>query len=439
MWKGGSSMKVVAFLPAKGSSERIESKNIRLLDGKPLFLHTLEKLSSCDFIDEVYLDSESEDILNLAPYLNYIPLKRDSALANNKVDGHQIFYNEVCQVEADIYIQILGTSPFIRKETIRKGIEILKNCKEYDSVVLVKREKQYTWNDKGPNYDKDHIPNSDDLLDTIIETMGLYIVRSDYAHEKKKRIGDRPYLLEAEAIEAVDVNYLDDFYLAEMIARGKHKDEVQYFTVLANHLNSCLLSDTLYDLGYKNQVVVGLIENIPTKKILGRANTLKIRKLKEGEDFRGIYKCLKTYNTIREGEIILIENECPDRAYFGDLNCNLAIRSGAIGTVINGVTRDINKITEFGYPVFSRGYCCCDVRGVATIESHNQEIKMNGVRVCPGDLVFADNNGVVIIPKKIEKEIINRAINALRTEKSVIDKIIEEVDAYTIYEQEGAF
>ena len=53
-------MKIVAFLPVTGTSSRIENKNIKLLDGKPLFLHTLEKLSSCSFIDEVYLDSESE-------------------------------------------------------------------------------------------------------------------------------------------------------------------------------------------------------------------------------------------------------------------------------------------------------------------------------------------------------------------------------------------
>lgn len=59
-------MKVVAFVPAKGSSSRIESKNVKLLDGKPLFLHTLEKLVQCDFIDEVYLDTESDEIIALA-------------------------------------------------------------------------------------------------------------------------------------------------------------------------------------------------------------------------------------------------------------------------------------------------------------------------------------------------------------------------------------
>lgn len=111
-------MKIVAFLPAKGTSQRIPSKNQKLLNGKPLFLHTLEKLVSCDFIDEVYLDTESDDMLNYASYLNYIPLKRDPALATNKTDGHQMFFNEVSQVDADIYIQILGTSPFINKRII---------------------------------------------------------------------------------------------------------------------------------------------------------------------------------------------------------------------------------------------------------------------------------------------------------------------------------
>ena len=153
-------MKVVAFLPAKGTSERIESKNMKLLNGKPLFLCMLEKLCKCDFIDEVYLDSESDEILNYAPFLRYIPLKRDSALASNKTDGHQMFYNEVRQVEADIYIQILCTSPFIKPETIQKGVEILKEHDEYDSVVLVKKEKEYWWENGQPSYDKFHVPNS---------------------------------------------------------------------------------------------------------------------------------------------------------------------------------------------------------------------------------------------------------------------------------------
>lgn len=113
-------MKVVAFLPAKGNSERVENKNVKLLDGKPLFLHNLEKLSDCDFIDDVYLDSESDTIFELASEVDCKFMHRDPLLATNKTDGHQLFYNEARQVDADIYIQLLGTSPFIRKDTIKK-------------------------------------------------------------------------------------------------------------------------------------------------------------------------------------------------------------------------------------------------------------------------------------------------------------------------------
>ena len=59
-------MKIVAFLPVKGSSERIKNKNTTLMNGKPLFLHTLEKLVRCSFIDEVFLDTEKDEIYEIA-------------------------------------------------------------------------------------------------------------------------------------------------------------------------------------------------------------------------------------------------------------------------------------------------------------------------------------------------------------------------------------
>ncbi|MDF1761992.1 MAG: hypothetical protein P1U57_01160, partial [Oleibacter sp.] len=173
-------MKVVAFLPAKGTSSRIPNKNTQLLDGKPLFLHALEKLLACDFIDEVYLDTESDELAEIAIETDCIRLKRSPDLASNKTDGNRLFYNEVRNVEADIYIQMLCTSPFIDTETIRNGIEKVASG-EFDSAVLVRKDKQYQWDENGPIYDIENIPNSVDLADTIIETMGLYIVSKEIA------------------------------------------------------------------------------------------------------------------------------------------------------------------------------------------------------------------------------------------------------------------
>lgn len=97
-------MKIVAFLPVKGSSERIKNKNTTLMNGKPLFLHTLEKLVRCSFIDEVFLDTEKDEIYEIAKHTNCIYLKRDPELATNKTDGHSLFYNEAKKINADIYI-----------------------------------------------------------------------------------------------------------------------------------------------------------------------------------------------------------------------------------------------------------------------------------------------------------------------------------------------
>lgn len=432
-------MKVVAFLPAKGSSERVENKNLKLLDGKPLFLHTLEKLVAFDFIDEVYLDTESNEIIDHAIETGCRILKRDPALASNKTDGNQLFYNEVKQVEADVYIQILGTSPFIMENTIRHGVQTLIDNQQYDSAVLVKKERQYTWNESGPNYNIDSIPNSIDLQESTIETMGLYIVRAEAAHRTQRRIGDKPYLLEATPLDAVDVNWPEEFELANLVAAGIREKDRKLLDNLKGRMSSCLLSDLLDDLGYPNQVISGFKPNFDNSKVLGRAKTLKLRKLQYGEDFKGIYDALQSYDSIVPGDFILVENEIPDYAYFGELNANLAIRSGAVGALIGGVTRDEKQVMDTGFTVFSKGTNCQDVRKRATTESYNKRITINNVEVRPGDLVFADSEGAVVIPKSIESEVIEQVIKRGHSENQILSDISNGMDVDRITEKYGFF
>lgn len=433
-------MKVVAFLPVKGTSERIKNKNTTLLNGKPLFLHTLEKLVRCPFIDDVFLDTEKDEIYDMGKHTGCHYLKRDPSLATNKTDGHSLFYNEAVKVDADIYIQILGTSPFILPSTIERGVGILKNHGDkYDSVVLVRREKMYTWGEGVPNYDYDHIPNSKDLPDTVIETMGLYITNRRVAVEERRRYGKNVYLLEALPIEATDVNYPEEFDFAEIISKGLKSIENRKLEFLKNIINSAMLSDVLDDYGLTDCVVTGLHCNIDGAKVFGRARTLKIRQLHEGEDFHGIYDALKSYAEISDHDIIVVENECPEYAYFGELNTLLSIRSGASATIVGGVTRDYDSVLKMNYPVFSKGYNCRDVRKRATLESYNRSIKLFGVAISPGDLVFADNDGVVVIPFLHEKAIMERIIEKASMEHDVSREIARYSDPMEIVKNIGEF
>lgn len=433
-------MKVVAFVPAKGSSERIENKNLRILDGKPLFLRQIEKLCSLDFIDEVYLDTESQELIDLASHTGCKILKRDPNLATNKTDGNRLFYNEVSQVEADIYIQILCTSPFIKGETIKKGIDVLKEGTKHDSVVFVKREKQYTWNaeTEKTNYNLDDIPNSFTLPDTIIETMGLYIVSAAAAKGLKKRIGKAPFLLEASAIEAVDVNYPDDFELANFIAAGLRERERKIFRNLAHQLSSPILSDIFDEMGITNKILPGYNLNIDGKKILGRAKTLKIKK-REETDVTSIYDALLTYETIVPNDVIVVENECPQFAYFGELNANLAIRAGAIGAIIGGNTRDSSEVKKLQFPVFSLGVNCQDIKHNGTVSYYNKPIKLGSVEINVNDLIFADSEGIVVIPQEWETKVLEVAKDVLKKEKRIVSEVAEGIDVLEIRSRHGDF
>lgn len=430
-------MKVAAFLPVKGTSSRVENKNVALLDGKPLFLHTLEKLLECAFIDEVYLDTESDAIIAMADYLPCKILRRDPALASNKTDGNRLFMNQVHQVEADIYIQILCTSPFITPATISKGVHALAEG-AYDSAVLVSRQKQYTWSENGPTYDINNIPNSVDLPDTLIETMGLYIVGREAALSTKRRIGNRPFVLEATPLEAIDVNWPEDFKLADLIAAGLREKDRMLLENIKNQLTSSMLSDILDDLDV-SCVINGLKPNFNTPKIFGRAKTLKLRSLKEGEDYRGIYDALKSYKTIVPNDVIVVQNEVSEFAYFGELNANLAIRAGACGAIIDGMTRDSADVVHLGFPVFAEGTRCRDVRGRATLESINKPVTLHGVTVYPGDLVFADSEGIVVIPRHLEEKVLEMAFSVVKKEKSVLLDIANGVDVAQLVGRNGEF
>lgn len=430
--------KVVAFVPAKGSSERIENKNAKLLDGRPLVVHTLDKLLKCRNVDEVYLDTESDDIAKLARHLPVKIMKRSRFLASNGTDGHALFMNEVHHVDADIYVQALCTAPFVRPETIDRAIDLLMSDARYDSVALVRKEKQYLWTDGQPAYGLGRIPNSVELPPTVIEAMSLYVVRRDAALATGRRFGNRVHLLETSPIESIDVNTPGDFELAEYIASGQRERERVILRTLRTELTSPVLADILDQLGVHG-AVRGLQPLTPDARVLGRAKTLKLRALEPGEDFHGIYDALKSYERIVANDVIVVENGVPDFAYFGDLNARLAIRAGAVGAIIDGATRDSNNVRALGFPVFARGTFCVDVRNRATVDDMDCPVTIGGQLVEPGDLVFADADGVIVIPKKHERRAIELAMDTISKESQISLDIALNVPATRILSATGAF
>ena len=428
-------MKVVAFVPAKGTSERIPNKNLAILDGEYLFKRKLRQLLECPNIDEVILDTDSDELAALAADLPIRRLKRPVELAANSTDGHELFAWECSQVSADIYIQALCTAPFINADTIERAIAALVESSSHDSLVAVSHTKQYTWKDGEPEYGRGRIPNSVDLPQITLEAMSLYAVRSSVL-PTRKRFGSSPLLFQLNPTEDIDVNWPEDLQLAETIAAGIRARENLVLASLAPYLNSAMISDITREMGHKLTLPKEVVGN---SRFFGRAKTLLLDRPRPDEGWEGIYDGLDTYQFIRPGDVILVENRVPDHAYFGNLNCQLALRAGAVGAVIDGVTRDKADVAKLGFPVFSRGHYCVDIKFEGTVRSMNMPIEIGGVRIENGDYVFADGDGVIIVPSKLWPEVRERVLRGIEKEWRVGMAVALGVAPKNIFEQLGEF
>jgi regulator of RNase E activity RraA/CMP-N-acetylneuraminic acid synthetase len=417
-------LRVVGFVPAKGSSDRIPSKNMRILDGEFLFRRKLRQMLESGVFDEVWLDTESEEIAGLAADLPVKVLRRDPALASNATDGHALFANECRAVPGgDIYVQALCTAPFVGPETFRRAVAALREAPQADSLVAVTQEKHYEWSGADPAYGRGRVPNSVDLPAHTIEAMSLYMMRASSPDFPDKRFGRSPLLFELTTRERLDINWQEDLDLAETICAGERQREVMLFRALRPHLSACVFSDLTKEMGL-NCTLPAAIKPLAGRRILGRAKTLRLVALppgatRESGAWKGIYDALKSYAFLRAGDVIVVSTTVPDRAYFGELNAHLAMRAGVVGVVVDGFTRDIEAVAPLDLPVFARGAWANDIKYEGTTGAMNVEVAIEGIPVRNNDVVFADADACVVIPRERWDEVLKASLDAIVNESRV--------------------
>jgi regulator of RNase E activity RraA/CMP-N-acetylneuraminic acid synthetase len=394
-------MNIVAFVPAKGQSERIPAKNLAVLDGEHLFRRKLRQLLACPAIGEICLDTDCDAIAAAATDLPVERLVRPASLATNATDGHALFAWECAQrPDADIWIQALATAPFVDADTIGRALTRLLADPEADSLVGVSRARHYRWVDGAPLYGDGRVPNGVELPETVIEAMSLYIVRRPATGAlPTRRFGGTPILFDLDPAEQIDIDTPEDLAFAETVAAGRRAAEATRFRAMRSHLSSTVLADIMKERGHRAVLAAGL-RAAPGQAVFGRAKTLQLKAL-DGDGragWEGIYRALDSYRFVRPGDVIMVATDRPDRAYFGDLNANLAIRAGAVGAVIDGATRDTRDVRALGLPVFARDRHCDDIKYEGTLQAMNRPVEIGGVSVANDDIVFGDEDGVVVVP-----------------------------------------
>ena len=158
---------------------------------------------------------------------------------------------------------------------------------------------------------------------------------------------------------------------------------------------------------------------VPNVKVVGRALTLKL----VGADAIAVNQALAL---IKPGDVLVIDTAGDHRhAPVGAVTSCAARCAGAVGIVVDGAVTDLLELREAGLPVFARGMSLLTTKLHGRGDSQiNQPIQCAGVTVRPGDLVLADDNGVLFLDQASAQEVIERALASDRAEPQLLARLL---------------
>ena len=220
------------------------------------------------------------------------------------------------------------------------------------------------------------------------------------------------------------------------------------FARARRELFSAVIGDTLDLLGYRHQFLPPEIQPLRDDMVVvGRAMPVleaddegEKAQTNAGELPRSPFGLmLRALDDLRPGEVYVCTGPSRAHASWGELMTMSARNRGATGAVIDGWSRDTQGILAAGFPCFSRGRYAQDQRTRGTVVDFRCPVRIGSVDIRPGDTVFGDLDGVVVIPREIETEVFEGAWAKAHGEKRVFEAIKSGMSAQEAWDRYGIF
>lgn len=159
------------------------------------------------------------------------------------------------------------------------------------------------------------------------------------------------------------------------------------------NLDSTSISDAMDRLG----LPAGLYDIKPItagKLMCGQAFTVRYIPCGEVKGTVGDF-----LDDVEPGQVCVLDNGGRDYCtVWGDIMALYASMKGIAGTLIYGVCRDVKDIRKIGYPIFSLGHYMVTGKDRVEVAEINEPVTVAGIKVCPGDLIFGDDTGALVVP-----------------------------------------
>jgi regulator of RNase E activity RraA len=203
-------------------------------------------------------------------------------------------------------------------------------------------------------------------------------------------------------------------------------------------LYSAVVCDALDAIGYTNQSPRAALRPFTgITRLVGRCKTTLWADMAH-EDPRPYELELGAVDACRPDDVLIAAAGGSMRSgIWGELLSTAAHNSGCAGAIVHGAVRDVLKMTEMRFPVFALGTSPYDSLHRQRVIDLDVTVEINGVRLSPGDLVFADLDGIVVVPRAIEDEVIARASEKVSAENRTRDAIRAGMKAKAAYEKYG--
>jgi len=220
------------------------------------------------------------------------------------------------------------------------------------------------------------------------------------------------------------------------------KDDSDLFEIAKKELFPALVGDILDKLGYQHQFLSPTVKPVMNDMlVIGRAMPVLEADV-FAEEVEGTNNPLmkkpfgimfEALDSLQKNEVYICSGASHRYALWGGLMSTRAMKLKAAGAVMDGYSRDTNEIESLGFPTFSIGTYAQDQGPRGKVIDYRVPIEFNGIRVNPGDIVYGDRDGVLIVPQEVEKEAFEGAIEKARGEQSVkkaLEAGMSTVDAF---------
>src|ERR1700676_4238321 len=190
-------------------------------------------------------------------------------------------------------------------------------------------------------------------------------------------------------------------------SRNGPNHDLELCSFVEQNLYTAVVSDSLDQGGARRQAMREYLRPVPPGcRFAGWARTISCSDIYHIPPDPYSLE-IEAVDSLLPGEVAVVGTGKSTRnAPWGELLSTAARARGARGAVVDGLVRDVRKIEALGFPVFARGIKPVDSKGRGLVGDYNVPVDCGGVLVSPGDLVFADYDGVMVIPAEVLPEVI---------------------------------